>query len=182
LERRSRFSTFELSLLALFSALIVAAKIGLRFPIRVPGHSGVFWMALAVVALGIVPKLGAGSIVGLTSALLAVFLGLGDQGAVYTLFSYLVLGVVSDLVARFLGGVHKPVPATLVGAVGNASKMLVKTLMASLLGIPGGFLAVGLLYSFATNLAMGAIGGFLGYLILEALRKAGFFAYLEEKR
>ena len=169
-------------MLALFSALIVAAKIGLRFPVKIPGHSGVFWMALVVVALGIVPKLGAGSIVGLTSAFLAVFLGLGDQGAIYTFFSYLVLGVASDLVARFLGGVQKPIPAALVGAVGNASKMLAKPLMASLMGIPGGFLALGLLYSFGTNLLSGALGGFLGYLILEALRKAGFFAYLEEKR
>jgi len=160
MEHKSRFSTFELTLLALFSALIVAAKIGLRFPIQVPGHSGVFWMALMVTALGIVPKLGAGSLVGLTSALLAALLGLGDLGAVYTFVSYLMLGV----------------------GVGNAAKMVVKTLMATLMGIPSGFIALGMVYSFATNLISGAVGGILGYLILKALRKAGFFAYLQEKR
>ena len=180
--KKTRFSTFELTLLALFSALIVAAKIGLRFPIQVPGHSGVFWMALMVTALGIVPKLGAGTLVGLTSALLATFLGLGDLGAVYTFVSYLMLGVAADLVAYFLGGVKKPIPAALVGGVGNVAKMLVKTLMATLMGIPAGFVALGMLYSFTTNLISGLVGGFLGYLILKALRKAGFFAYLQEKR
>ncbi len=180
--KKTRFSTFELTLLALFSALIVAAKVALRFPIQVPGHSGVFWMALMVTALGIVPKLGAGSLIGLTSALLAAFLGLGDLGAIYTFVSYLMLGVAADLVARFLGGVQKPIPAALVGGAGTVAKMLVKTLVATLMGIPAGFVALGMVYAFATNLVSGAVGGFLGYLILKALRKAGFFAYLQEKR
>jgi len=136
-QKKTRFSTFELTLLALFSALIVAAKVGLRFPIQVLGHSGVFWMALMVTALGIVPKLDAGTLVGLTSALLAAFLGLGDVGVVHTFASYLMLGVAADLVAYFLGSVQKPVPAALVGGVGNAAKMLVKTLIATLIGDPG---------------------------------------------
>lgn len=182
MEHKSRFSTFELTLLAIFSALIVAAKVGLRFPIQVPGHSGVFWMALMVTALGIVPKPGAGLLVGLTSALLAAFLGLGDLGAVNTFVSYLTLGLIAELVSLFLGGVQKPVPAVLVGGAGNVAKMLVKTVLATLMGVPAGFVALGMLYSFITNLICGAVGGLLGYLILKALRKAGFFAYLEEKR
>ena len=182
MNRAHRFSTFELILLALFSSLVVAAKIVLRFPIEIPGHSSVFWMALVVVALGIVPKLGAGSIIGLTSALLAAFLGLGDKGPIYTFTSYLTLGVFSDLTASFLGGAERVVPAILVGAVGSVSKMVIKAVMASILGIPAGFVAFGLLYAFAANLLAGALGGFLGYLVLQALRRAGFFAYLAEKR
>jgi len=180
--KKQRFSTFELILLALFAALIVAAKIVLHFPIKAPGHSGVFWMALVVVAMGIVPKLGAGSSVGLISATLAAFMGLGDNGFVYTFFSYLTLGIVADLVQWFLGGVESPAKGVLVGAVGNASKMLIKTLLASLMGIPAGFIAFGMLLSFGSNLLWGSIGGLLGWLILAALRKAGFFAYMSEKR
>ena len=161
--------------------MVVVAKIVLHFPIKIPGHSGVFWMALVVVALGIVPKLGAGCIVGLTSALLAAFLGLGDLGPVYTFFSYLVLGVASDLAAWFMGSLKRAPSAVLVGVTGNVSKMLAKTLMARLLGIPSGFLAFGLLTAFGTNLVAGAIGGFLGWCILVALERAGFFLYLAEK-
>lgn len=71
------FSTFQLILLALFAALIVVAKVALRLPLQMPGHSGIFWMAIMVVASGVVPKAGAPSLVGLTSGILAAFLGLG---------------------------------------------------------------------------------------------------------
>ena len=70
------FSTFQLVLLALFAALIVVAKISLRLPIQLSGHSGLFWMAIMVVGAGIVNKRGAASLIGLTSGILAAFLGM----------------------------------------------------------------------------------------------------------
>ena len=176
------FSTFELILLALFSSLVVVSKIVLRLPLRLPGHSGVFWMAILIVARGLVPKPGALSLVGLTSGLLAAFLGLGDQGAIDTFLSYLTSGVAVDVMALFLGGVNNVVVAGLTGIVGNVAKMLAKAAMAVLFQIPAGFIAFGLLYSFITNSVAGALGGVLGWLILRALRQAGFFAYLAEKR
>ena len=181
-ERRFYFSTFELILICLFSALVVVAKIVLRFPIRIPGHSGVFWMALLVVARSTVPKWGALSLVGLTSGLLAAFLGLGDKGAIYTFFSYLATGVVVDLCAGFLRGVETPLPAVLSGIAGNVAKMLTKAVLSACLGIPAGFLAFGLASTFATNAMSGGLGGVLGYLTLRALRAAGFFVYLAERR
>ena len=63
------FSTFQLILLALLAALIVVAKIALRLPLQMPGHSGIFWMAIVIVAAGVVPRRGAASLVGLTSGL-----------------------------------------------------------------------------------------------------------------
>jgi hypothetical protein len=180
--RQKYFSTFELILLALYSALVIVDKIVLRLPLDIPGHSGVTWMAILVVARGLVPKTGALSLVGLTSGLLAAFLGLGDLGAIYTFFSYLASGIGVDLIALFLGGVESIIPAALAGIVGNVAKMLTKTAMAFMLQIPAGFIALGLLYSFFTNAIAGLLGGLLGWLILRALRRAGFFVYLAEKR
>ena len=180
--RQRYFTTFELILLALFSSLVVVSKIVLHLPVRLPGHSGVFWMAILIVARGLVPKPGALSLVGLTSGLLAAFMGLGDLGPIYTFFSYLASGVVVDLMALFLGSMGNVVVAGLAGIVGNVAKMLVKLLMAVALQIPAGFVAFGLLYSFITNSVAGLLGGVLGWLILRALRRAGFFAYLAEKR
>ncbi len=180
--RARYFSTFELILLALFSALVVASNIVLHLPLDLPGHSGVFWMAILVVARGLVRKPGALSLVGLTSGLLAAFLGIGDLGAIYTFFSYLASGVAMDLIVLFLGAVDNPIVASLAGIVGNVAKMLVKALMAVLLQIPAGFVAFGLLYTFITNAAAGLLGGLLGWLILRALHRAGFFVYLTEKR
>ena len=63
------FSTFQLILLALLSALVVVAKIALRTPLQLPGHSGIFWMAIIIVGARIVPKPGAASMIGITSGL-----------------------------------------------------------------------------------------------------------------
>jgi uncharacterized membrane protein YvlD (DUF360 family) len=182
LTRQRYFTTFELILLALFSSLVVVLKIVLHLPLDLPGHSGVTWMAVLVVAQGLVPKPGALSLVGLTSGLLAAFLGLGDLGAIYTIVSYFASGVGVDLIALFLGRMDNIVVAGLAGTVGNVAKMLVKTVMALLLQIPVGFVALGLFYSFITNSVAGLAGGLLGWLILRALRRAGFFVYLGEKK
>jgi hypothetical protein len=50
-----------------------------------------------VVAAGVVPRRGAASLTGLTSGILAAFLGLGDFGALDTLLSYTMTGVGVDL-------------------------------------------------------------------------------------
>jgi hypothetical protein len=42
--------------------------------------------------------------------------------------------------------------------------------------------ALGLLRAIIGYIVFGAIGGVLGWVTLKALRRAGFFAYLAEKR
>jgi ABC-type thiamin/hydroxymethylpyrimidine transport system permease subunit len=176
------FSTFQLILLALFAALIVVAKIALRLPLQMPGHSGIFWMAIVVIAAGVVPKRGAASLVGLTSGIMAAFLGLGDFGALDTLLSYTAVGVAADLALLLLRNPENLIVATLVGALGHMGKFLVKWAIAGVAGAPAGFVALGLARSLIGYIIFGALGGLLGALTLAALRKAGFFAYLAEKR
>jgi hypothetical protein len=180
--RRRTFSTFELVLLALFSALVVVAKIALRLPVQLPGHSGLFWMAIVVASAGIVPKRGAASLVGLTSGILASFLGMGDFGALNTLLSYTMVGVGTDLALWLLQDPENLVAAALAGALGHTAKFLVKWVFGMLSGAPLGFVALGLAWSLVNYVFWGAVGGLLGALTLRALRKAGFFAYLAEKR
>jgi hypothetical protein len=45
-----------------------------------------------------------------------------------------------------------------------------------------GFVALGLARAIVGYIVFGALGGLLGALTLAALRRAGFFAYLAEKR
>ena len=99
--KKAYFSTFQLILLALFAALIVIAKIALRLPLQLSGHSGLFWMAIMIVSTQVVPKKGAASLVGLTSGLMAAFLGLGDFGALNTFLSYTMVGVGTSPAASF---------------------------------------------------------------------------------
>ena len=177
------FSTFQLILLALFAALVVVAKIALRLPLQLSGHSGIFWMAIVVVAAGVVHKPGAASLVGLTSGLIAAFLGLGDFGALNTFLSYTAVGVGTDLALWLLGGnPENLVIAALAATLGHTAKFLVKWGLGVATGAPVGFIALGLLRAAIGYVVFGALGGLLGALTLRALRRAGFFAYLAEKR
>jgi ABC-type thiamin/hydroxymethylpyrimidine transport system permease subunit len=177
------FSTFQLILLTLFSALVVVAKIALRTPLQLSGHSGIFWMAIVVVGARVVPKPGAASVIGVTSGVLASFLGLGDFGALNTLLSYALLGIVADLVIWLLGGnPENLVVAVLAGTLGHFAKFIVKWVFGLITGAPLGFVALGLLRSIIGYVVFGAIGGLLGWLTIKALHKAGFFAYMAEKR
>jgi ABC-type thiamin/hydroxymethylpyrimidine transport system permease subunit len=180
--RQRYFSTFQLILLAQFAALIVVAKIALRLPLQLPGHTGIFWMAIVLVATGVVPKPGAACLVGLTSGILASFLGLGDTGTLDTLLSYTAVGVGTDLGLLLLRDPENLVVATVLGMFGHLAKFLVKWVLASAAGAPVGFVALGSARSLLGYVVFGALGGFLGGLTLAALRKAGFFAYLAEKR
>jgi len=180
--KKHYLSTFELILLALFSALVVVAKIALRLPLQMPGHSGLFWMAIVIVAAGVVPKRGAISLVGLTSGILAAFLGLGDLGPLNTLLSYTAVGVGVELALWLLRNAESIPVAMLAGALGHLAKLAVKWALSALTGAPVGFVALGLAWSMVNYVLFGALGGLLGALTLKALRKAGFFAYLAEKR
>ncbi len=177
------FSTFQLILLAMFAVLIVVAKVALRLPLQLPGHSGIFWMAIIIVAAGVVPKPGAASLVGLSSGILAAFLGLGDFGMLNTLLSYLAVGVGTDLaLLLMLGNPFRLPVAVLAATLGHLGKFLVKWAMASAMGAPAGFVVLGLARSLVGYVIFGAAGGLLGGLTLVALKRAGFFAYLAEKR
>lgn len=176
------FSTFQLILLALFAALVVVAKIALKTPVQLPGHSGLFWMAIIVVAAGVVPKPGAVSLVGLTSGILAAFMGMGDFGALETLLSYIMVGVGADLALWLLRNLDSLVVCMLVGVLGHLGKFLAKWALGAITGAPLGFVALGLARSLVSYIIFGALGGLLGWLTLKALRRAGFFAYLAERR
>jgi hypothetical protein len=181
--KKNYFSTFQLILLALFSALVVAAKIALRMPIQLSGHSGLFWMAIVIVGMRVVPKPGAGSVIGVTSGILAGFLGLGDFGVLDTFLSYALLGIVADLILWVLGGdAENVVVAVLAGTLGHTAKFVVKWIFGLITGAPLGFVALGLLKAIVSYIVFGALGGFLGWLTIGALKKAGFFAYMAEKK
>ena len=176
------FSTFQLFLLALFAALIVVAKIALHLPLQLSGHSGLFWMAIIIVSARIVPRPGAASLVGLTSGIMAAFLGLGDLGALNTLLSYAMLGIGVDLALLLIRDPENYLCAVLAGIFGHLCKFMVKWIFGMVAGAPVGFIALGMAKALIGYIMFGALGGLLGALTLRALRKSGFFEYLREKK
>jgi hypothetical protein len=72
--------------------------------------------------------------------------------------------------------------AVLVGTFGHLGKFLTKWVFGLISGAPIGFVALGLLRAILGYVIFGAIGGLLGWITLKALKRAGFFAYMAEKR
>jgi hypothetical protein len=99
-----------------------------------------------------------------------------------TFLSYTAVGVGVDLALMLLGSPENLIVAVLAGALGHTGKFLVKWALGVLTGAPVGIVALGLAQAVVGYVVFGALGGLLGGVTLKALRKAGFFAYLAEKR
>ncbi|PKQ37577.1 MAG: cobalt ABC transporter permease [Actinobacteria bacterium HGW-Actinobacteria-1] len=167
--RKPHFTVREIVLLALLAALIVVTKMVLRMPIRVPGHSGVLWMAALVIGRGLVKRPWAGTMLGFVSGVLAVLFVGGAEGPLLWV-KYLAPGMVLDLIDVLIPiGLEDRFLGTLAGAIANCAKLLSSTIIALLMGLDAGFLVVGLGASAISHAFFGGLGGWLGSYLLRRL-------------
>lgn len=160
-------------IIALVSALIIGAKFYLRVSLHIPGHSGLFWMALIVIGVGLVRRPGAGTLIGLLTAILATILVPGRQG-ILTGAKYFIPGLLFDILTPLMGNrLHRPLVAMVIAASANVAKLLTAYVLGVIAGIPSGFLALGIGLATTTHLVFGALGGLLGSLVLKRLMRAG---------
>ena len=169
--KRRLFTTQDLVVLALFAALVALSKVVLRMPIHVPGHSGITWMAILLVGRGLVRRPWAGTVLGFVSGIIAVAVVGGREGLLLWL-KYLAPGAMMDL-AALLSREHlgNPFVGAVAGAAANTAKLVTSLLVSLALGIPTGYLALGLGLSATTHVVFGALGGWLGTLVLRLLRR-----------
>jgi hypothetical protein len=161
----------DLVLLALIAALCMLAKQTLRIPLHVPGHSGMLWVALFIVARGLVNKPGAGVVLGVVTGTLATFMGFGDHGP-FEWTKWVAAGITLDaLTAMLPGDLRSPLKAAIVGAGVHLAKLATMVLVSLALHLPLGFIALGLGWSATTHVIFGVAGGLLGALALRELRK-----------
>jgi hypothetical protein len=164
-------TTRELAILALFAALVALSKAFLRMPLHVPGHSGITWMAILLVSRALVRRPGAGTLVGLVSGLLAVMIVGGREGLLVWV-KYLAPGMVMDIGALLSGErLDRPLVAMTVAAAANAAKLTSSLIVSLVLGIPAGYIALGLGLAATTHVVFGAIGGWLGAFVVRTLWK-----------
>jgi len=167
------FSVRDRLIIALVSSLIIVAKFTLRMPLHTPGHTGFFWMALLVVGMGVVRRPGAGTLIGLLTGVLATIFLPSQQGLLVGV-KYFVPGVVVDVMYLALGGgFERYFVAALVGATANVAKLFASYLLGLALGIPAGYLALGVGLAATTHVVFGALGGWIGAFVLRRLAKAG---------
>ncbi len=84
--------------LTMFGTLISLARDITRLPLHLPGHTSIYWMGIMVLGKGLIPRFGAGIVMGLVSGILAMLLGEGKEG-VFVFFRYFAPGILLDLLA-----------------------------------------------------------------------------------
>jgi len=170
-DRRPLFATRELVVLALLAALVAVSKAFLRLPLHVPGHTGITWMAILLIGRALVRRPWAGTLMGFVSGVLAVAIVGGHEGLLLWV-KYVAPGVVMDIGARLSGErLDNPYVGIAVGAAANVAKLLSSLIVSLMLGIPAGYLVVGLGLATTTHVVFGALGGWLGTLVLRILRR-----------
>ena len=113
----------DLIVLVLFADLAMLAKALLRIPLHVPGHSGILWVALFVVARGLVDKKGAGLLLGVVAGVVATVLGFGDTGPLEWT-KYVAAGAMLELVCLLVPGTLEGFgKAAVAGAAAHLGKL-----------------------------------------------------------
>jgi hypothetical protein len=170
---RTYFSLYDVTLLSLCAALIVVLNTLLSIPLKVPGHSGIYWVVPVIIGVGIVRKPGAGTYIGFISGVLATLFGINTLH-VLNLFIYLALGATIDLAGLlFFYRLDNMAAGFVAGAAGNLAKMVVNYALQTFLGIPAVFIIIGIGTASVTHLIFGGRGGIVAALVLSRLLKAG---------
>jgi hypothetical protein len=170
------FDLREALILALLGALIVAAKIVVRLPVKLTAHSTLFWMLFLVLGKGLVPRFGSGMMMGLFSGLLAVLMGVGKQG-VFVFFKFFVPGLTLDLLAPLLfllfgrQALARPWAGATLGILLNLAKLATGVALAHLLDFPLEKMEALVGVVMLGHVVFGGLGGVLAGLALRRLSR-----------
>lgn len=156
----------------LVAAGVVAAllHIGLRWPLKLPGHHGLEWLAILLAARVLSQRPGAALAVAIGAAATA-FAGGGHEGMLRPL-TYLVQGVALDglwlLLQARVAALWLAVP---LGALVHALAPMLKNVVAVAGGAASGSLAQGLAWPLATHALFGAVGAIVGTFAAAVLQR-----------
>ena len=180
--KKQYFSLFELMIMVSGGILLTVLKISLKLPLKVPGHTGIFWMAVLIIVRALVNKQGAAAVTGLFSACIAILAVPGGKGPLNTFLSYCAAGIGVEMGVLMFRNKNSVFILCCVGLLGNMTKLLVKIAFDLAIGVPLKVVFISKSYAFLTYALFGIVGGVLAYGILTALKKAGMFTYLQERR
>lgn len=156
--------------LTMFGTLISVSRFVFQLPIGVPGHTSVYWMGLLMLGKGLIPKFGAGTIMGIVSGILAIVFGLGKEGPLMAL-KCIVPGVLLDILAiLFFNKLESIWVGVIIGSLISWSKLLTSIALGIVLDIPMVFLAMGFGYATLLHVVFGAAGGVLAAVLIKRLK------------
>lgn len=144
------------------------AKLHIHIPL--PGHTSIYWMGLLVLGKGLIPKFGAGIIMGFVSGALAVLLAEGKE-SVFVFFRYFMSGLFLDFLPPVLSfKLESPVVGAICGALAGLVKLMVNIAVALLLKLPLAAVTMGLGIHVFSHVLFGAAGGAIASSLIKRLR------------
>ncbi|MCB1957079.1 MAG: hypothetical protein KDG55_15460 [Rhodocyclaceae bacterium] len=156
--------TLQILLLAGAGVLVALLHESFRLPLKLPGHHGIEWFGILLLARLNSPLRAAGLTVAAGAVLgTSILSAHGLQAAAG--ITYLLQAAVVDLAFLALGHrMQGAFPLVLLGAASHALAPLVKSML-QIAGSPGfGSLAQGLGYPLSTHVLFGASGAFAAWL------------------
>ncbi|MCG3201026.1 MAG: hypothetical protein NFCOHLIN_00888 [Gammaproteobacteria bacterium] len=161
--------TRQLLLLIGLGAAIPVLHALLHWPLRLPGHHGLEYMALMMFGRTVVSHRWAALTIAASAAatsFIPVF-GFNELGM---RFSFLLAGVTVDLLYRYVPW-RNPVVLAAMSALAHATKPLWKWVAASGWNLKFGSMASGLGFPLMTHLCFGFVGGMIGVLLGRATNR-----------
>ncbi len=156
--------------LAAGGALAVAVQQAFRVPLHLPGHHGLEWMAILVMARSSTRFRLGGAITGTGAAACSLLPFWGHAGDPFGWLIWLLPGLVMDAGFALLPGRRQRVSFLMVmAALAYGTKPLTRWVVEVATGWPYGSLYSGLGYPLAAHLFFGALGGLAGALLALAV-------------
>ncbi len=135
----------------------------LHWPLRLPGHHGLEYMALMMFGRTVVDHRWAALTIA-TSAAVTSFIPVFGFNELGMRFSFLLAGLTIDLLYRYVPW-RSPVVLAAMAALGHATKPLWKWAAAAGWNLKFGSLASGVVFPLLTHLCFGFAGGMIGVLL-----------------
>jgi hypothetical protein len=171
-----RFTMREGILLGFCATFIILTRAGLRLHLHLPGHVMFFTMFFLLLARGVVPKIGAATLVGLIVSLGSILLGMGTKGlAVFVKFLLpaLLVDLAGALSPAFVGSIYATL---LVGAGAAAVRALSDTWLEWLSGMDEEVILRKTVITACLFALYGGLGSLAVPSIIRRLRKNGLIS------
>ena len=156
-----RFTLREGLLLAFCATFIVLTRAALRLHLGLPGHSMFFLTFFLLMARGCVPKIGAATLVGLISGLVALMLGMTKAGplvAVNFVLPAVIIDVASAIYPRM---VTSYLACLIVGVAASTARGVTGVAVDFLMGMETQIVVRHVLLTTASGAGFGAAGALL---------------------
>jgi hypothetical protein len=157
-------------LLCAFGFAGVALHAAFHWPLKLPGHHGLEWMALLMFARCMSPLRWSASITAASAATFSMMPVWGFGEPLVPLF-YFLPGVVIDIGYRFAPALRSSLLwLAAIAAIAHACKPLARYLIAGMTDLQFGSLMGGLAYPLSMHLMFGFAGGLAGAAAWKLMR------------